>query len=215
MAAKLDGHLGMKLCQPLHVGLVNDGLREGRARLTDSLPVERGIDNDRARHKRGRVGRIRRRSVRLAHLIAEESRPPGNPAGNRPRVRVDQELGGIEPRTRLWLIRAIGAISVRRAWLRVFDVDTPNAVNPREIHAGRLATMVDWIEKAELDPVRARRPNPESRAGSGPGRPQPILFSCRFFLQSGEIPQDQSNAGERISRRRKRNASSICAECGS
>ena len=109
----LDGRLGrqrfvgaakclreslVQLGEALDVHLVDDGLVPRRARRLVVAPGERGIDDGRQRREGGVVAGVHGEvGERVADPVAEHRVVPDDPAPDRFRVRIDDDLMGVEP----------------------------------------------------------------------------------------------------------------------
>ena len=104
-AAQVLAHVGVLLREALDVHLVDDGLvpRRARARVVVAFPVEALVDDDALRHRRGVVGgvdvEVRVVAVRDVRQRARAAVVDG--AVDRLRVRVEQQLRGVEARALL------------------------------------------------------------------------------------------------------------------
>ena len=114
-AAQLLGDVRVQLGQPLHVGLVDQALVVGDVEAAVALPVEERVDDDAVQHVRRRVVVVAR--VRVAEVVAVERRVPLDRAGGRLGVRVEQQLGRVEPQARARVVRAVHAVAVALAGL--------------------------------------------------------------------------------------------------
>ena len=107
-AADLLGHARVGHREALHVGLVDRGLVVRPARRAVVLPVEERVHDDRVGHVRARVGRAH--AVRLAGLIGQHGQVPVDPALDRARVWVEQQLVGVaaQPARRIpWAVHPV------------------------------------------------------------------------------------------------------------
>src|SRR5262245_52730489 len=115
-APKLPRHSGMALREALHVKLVEDHPMRWNLRQRVAAPVEFTADHHALRLAQGIVDRIQRHPwVRLPALptVAEARLAPIQLAGDRAGIRVQQQLGWVEPQTLSGPIRSVRAIAVK------------------------------------------------------------------------------------------------------
>ncbi len=93
-AAQLVGDPRVARREALDVNLVDDRLVGWVVGRTIALPVEVGIDHDRARDERGAVGVVAR-PVGIIEVVREDGLIPGDTSLDRLGVRVKQQLGRI------------------------------------------------------------------------------------------------------------------------
>jgi hypothetical protein len=170
--AQILAHTGPKLREALDVELVDDRLLPRRPRPDDLivLPLERRVDHDRLRHRRRRVGRVDGEvSVLRAgagHVRERARRTPVDGAVDRLRVRVDQQLRGIEAVPRQRLVRAVHAIAVALPRPDARQVAVPVERGPF-VQLDALFPVVA-VEQAQLDALGVLREEREVRAGAIP-----------------------------------------------
>ena len=113
-AAQILSHARMALREALHVQLVDDGLVPRRLERPVALPVEARVDHDAARHRGRVVGVVGYSGVtRSARDVGEGVRSlPAHATFDRLRVRIDQQLGGVEAVPALGRVRAVDAAAV-------------------------------------------------------------------------------------------------------
>ena len=85
---------GWQLREALDVHLVDDRLVQLPAQRAVAFPVERVVDDDGFRHERRAVGVVALQVV-AAERVGEDRRVPPDVAGDRARVGIDQQLGGV------------------------------------------------------------------------------------------------------------------------
>src|SRR5262249_6095079 len=109
-----------------------------------------------------------------AQTITEKRVVPDDPAVEPARVRIDQELIGVETMPFFWSVGAIHAIAVELAGLHALDIAVPNLVgSQRQAYAVRLVPPVG-LEQAEVDGARMSRKQREVDATTVPGRAQRV-----------------------------------------
>ena len=120
--------------------LINDRIRERRLRRTIVLPVKALIDHDRLRHAGRRVLVVADQIVAGRHVVRKDGRFPVHLAGECLRVRIDQQLVGIEAKAGLRLPWPLDAIAVSLARL-----DVANHAMPHERRALSQRHAVDLV----------------------------------------------------------------------
>ena len=150
--------------EPSHVHLVHDGARGGQPQGCVAFPVVHARVHQHALHRGGRVvaalrGRVTTVGGRHRYAAA---------------VRVEQDLGGVEPHPGTGGAR--GPVAVQLARLHGRNEDVPVVV--RAVARGiepdhaRRPGIVDAIEEQQLDPGRVPREHAEVGAGRSGRRPQ-------------------------------------------
>ena len=163
--------------EPLDVHLVDDRLAPRNARVSVVTPRERRIDDHRLRHPRRTVAPIQH-EIRLGmpDLIAEQRITPLHRPIDRPRIRIEQQLRGIEPMPRLRLPRPLHPIPIPQPRPPLRQIDMPHMIgllldgDPRllvpleqtQLHPCRI-----FRKEGEVDP----RPIPSSSQRIRPPRP--------------------------------------------
>ncbi len=173
-AAQLVGHVGMLLGEALDVDLVDDRSLPGGARLPVLTPVEGAVHHHAARRLRRRVPlvRIRRRQALGVHSVADLQRGRVDRAGHAPRVRVEQQLGRVEPMPVRRRPRAGDAVAVVLAGPDVGQVGVPHVVRTLRQGDAPLASVA--VEQGQLDARGVLAEEGEVGALPVPGRPQRI-----------------------------------------
>ena len=136
--------------EALDVGLVDHAVGQRRVRRAVVLPVEARVDDDALRDRRRVVGVVRRqvvvlaarRDVRVDVALVEQDRPV-----DRLRVRVQQQLGGVEAMAALRVVGPVDAVAVALAG----------------VHAGQVAVPVERGALGQLDRTSRR---PRRRTGT-------------------------------------------------
>ncbi len=135
------------------MNLVDRRLVPRRVEEPVALPVEARIDDDALRDRRRIVFLIGGFAVLVARLIAEDAGSlPVDPLLDRVRIRVDQQLGGVEA---VPLFRGIGAVDAVPVALS--RADTREVGMPvRALARGQLVADLAAVgtEEAELDALR-------------------------------------------------------------
>ena len=183
---------GWQLGEPLDVGLVDDRLGPGHRRRTVVLPVERPVDHHRAGHRRrgvlvvdlevgvGPTGHVGERARRI----------PVDLAVDRLRVRVDQQLGRVEPQPVAWLVRSVDPVAVAGARTDVGDEAVPVVRGVSQHGGGRGGRRPgQGVAQARSDFARfvaqgAARPRGDGRPHRGGGH-----FGRRFIGRAGHRPR--------------------------
>ena len=155
--------------------------RHGRVQLGVALDVQ--FVEHRVGHRYSMGQRSRRRGV--GHHHAERNRTRGvalvgdvvgfgrvvpdrsgivDVGGDRPRVRVEQQLGRVEPGARVRGPGAVHSVAVPLLGTDARHVDGPRTVAP----TAQIVVLLPAIcaDQGELDPSGARRPQPERRAAA-------------------------------------------------
>jgi hypothetical protein len=128
-ASEVLRHVGVEPGEPLHVGFVDhrpvprDG---GRA---VAAPIERGVDHDPLRHAERAVRVVHDPVVpRLIERVGEGMGVPPNRSGQGARIRIDQQLGRVEPEPAGRLIGSVDPIAVVLARSDPVDVAVPDVI---------------------------------------------------------------------------------------
>ncbi len=169
-AAQLVAHVRVEPREALHVRLVDDGVLPGRARRAVALPVEPAVDDDALRDRRGRIGLVDAKvgvRARVGDVRQRVRAPVVDRALDRLRVRVDQELRGVEPLPLLGAVRAVDAERVPRSRPDVRQKPVPVECRALAQFDPRLAVV---LVEAELDALGVLREEREVRAVTPPRR---------------------------------------------
>ena len=155
-ASELLVDLRVQLGEALDVRLVDDRAfpRNGSAPIF-AMPIEIRIDDDGLRHEGRAVAFVEGQVVALrADCVSEHRGIPRQFSRVGSRVRVKQQLVGIEAVASLGLIGAVHAKAVKRRRPDVRHVAVEHFVGPlRKFEASDLAAALG-VEKANLDPRR-------------------------------------------------------------
>src|SRR5215813_2548664 len=113
-------------------------------------PVERGVDDDRAGHI-GRTVALAEGEIAApgADPVAEERVMPLEPAIQRPRIRVDQQLGRVEPLAALGVIRAVHPVAVELPWTQARHIPMPDVAGAQQTDPRILAQRLRRRKQAE------------------------------------------------------------------
>ena len=181
-AAQLGRHLGMTRGEALHVHLVDEAPVQRGARRAVVAPVEAVSEHDRLRDRRGAVAVVEGEVLlRRAVPIGEDRAVEIDLARDRAGVRIDEQLRAVVAQPRLRLVRAVGAITVKRPRADARDERVPHVTVPlAEPDTPHLACRIVGVEQAEVDRVRVAcvhrevgavlaAGRAEGRGGSGPG----------------------------------------------
>ena len=165
-AAEILAHAGHPLREPLDVQLVDDRLRPRPPERRVALPVERPVDHDRPRDRRGGVLPVDH--VLLTRRVREDAGPAeADRPLDRLRVRVDQELRRVEAVAGRRLPRPGDPVAVALARPHARQVDVPVVRRPLADLDALLAVLV--VEQAELDARGVLAEEGEVRAAAVPG----------------------------------------------
>ena len=158
-AARGVGHLGVQLGQALHVRLVEDGLAPGHLGRAVVAPVEDLVDDHRLGHARRVVPLIDGQITALVvGAVSQHRLLPVDPAPQRPRVRIDEQLVRVAALAPLRGVRAVNPQPVQRAGLQARGVAVEGV--PRRLGE---------VEPLHLDPVRRGVEQADLDAGGDPG----------------------------------------------
>ena len=152
-AAQMLGHLGMQLRHPFDVALVDDRAIPRHAQRPVIFPGERGIDDDALRNAAGAVVGIGLEILEgRADLVGEERIAPLDGAGDRFRVRIDEQLRGIEAVAVGRIVRSVDAIAVELTGADVRQIAVPDLIGPiAKTDLVRLDSVVLAMKQAQLD----------------------------------------------------------------
>ena len=209
------GHARVPLGEAAHVQLVDDRVVPGRLRPGVVAPRERVVHHHRARHVRRGV--LRLGAVRAG--VPVHGRVRGEPAVDRSRVRVEQQLGRVVAQPVARPVGPVHAVAVAVAGADPGQVAVPDVVRRLGQWDARLGlalagpalvTAVPTGEQAQLDRLRAGRPEREVRPLAVPGRAERQRLSGprrggvdRELVGTGHIGilPDAGAAGARVPRR--------------
>ena len=169
--AKIVAHLLAQPGEPLDVQLVDHGLVPGRARPRPVvvLPVEGRVDDDRPRDRRCGVGRVDRQVGVFAaprHVGQRVRGAPVDGSVDRLRVRVDEQLRGVEPLAAPSGRTPMDAVAVALARTDAREVAVPVERRPLVELDALLAPVL--VEETELDAVRVLGEEREVRSVAVP-----------------------------------------------
>ncbi len=167
------GDIGAQLCQPLHMGLVDDRALPGDLRRPIIAPGEGGIDHHAFGHARGIVPPVDGQVLAPpADPVAEMGIGPAKRPREVPGIGVDEQLGRIEAVAVRGVVVAVDAIAVEQARKDVRQIAVPDLVGVfGEVDPLDLATAVR-IEQTELDPLGIGGEEREIDAAAVPGGPE-------------------------------------------
>src|SRR5687767_1573624 len=151
-AALVLGDFRMQLGIAAHMRLVDDGAIP-RHRLPHLLllPVEVRVDHHALRHERRAVALVEGKiGLRVAHLVGEQRRVPGQRAEMRPRIGIEHQLVRVEAVAFVRRVRAMHPVAVEAAHADVRHVAVPGLA----AELGQLDALLFFsvlVEKAHLD----------------------------------------------------------------
>src|SRR5215472_12377857 len=130
----------MEIGQTLYVRFVDDGRSPAALRGTVVSPCVRGIVHDTFGHHWRAVPPVHREmGATRAQTITEKRVVPDDPAVEPARVRIDQELIGVETMPFFWSVGAIHAVAIVLAGLHALKIAVPDWVGTlRQAEALRL-----------------------------------------------------------------------------
>jgi hypothetical protein len=175
-APELRRHRGVPGGHALHVTLVDDGARPGRARRPVVAPAEGVVHHDALRHAARAVGTaLREVRAGVADAIGEQGVAPLDAAGHRLRVRVEEQLVRVEAMPLLGRPGPVHAVAVELPGAYVGQARVPDVVGALDEldPLGRLLG-VRAVEEAELDPCGVAGEQREVHAFPVPGRTERI-----------------------------------------
>ena len=148
-AAQVFRDVRMLLGKTLDMGFVDDGLVPMHV-LPGGFggPVEIRIDHDAFRHERRAVALVEGEVVAGFHFVAEHGRIPGQRAGMRARIGIEQQLVRIEAVAVGGIVRPVNAIAVEGAGADARNVAVKYLVGVFGKFDAGLALAV---EQADLD----------------------------------------------------------------
>ena len=172
-AADTVGDAGPKHRHPAHMAFVDEGLVPGHARRTVVAPRERVVDDDRLRHRAGAVLWVGHEVLlRAADRVAEGLVRWLDGAADRLRVRVEEELPGVEPVTLLRLVGAVDAEAVELPGPGVGQVRVPDEIGAlAERDRFRGDGVARPVEETEVHARRVLGEDREVHASAVPRRP--------------------------------------------
>ena len=151
--------------------LVDHGAFPRQLRPAVAAPGEGGVDDPAFRHEARAVAAVEREvAVGVADLVAEDLGGEAHLADMRLRVRIEQQLVGVEPVTGLRRVGTVHPVAVDGAGARVWQVAVPDLVgvlgqlDAVELRAAR------GVEQAQLDLGRVGREQGEVDPEPVPGR---------------------------------------------
>src|SRR5262245_23387548 len=145
----------MEIGQTLYVRFVDDGRTPAAPRSTVVSPCVRGILHNTFGHHWRAVSPVHREIAAMrARTITEKRVVPDYAAVEPARVRIDQELIGVETMPFFWSIGAIHAVAIVLAGHYALEVAMPDLVSPqRQADAARFVPPVG-LKQAEVDGAR-------------------------------------------------------------
>ncbi len=128
-ALERRGQVGMARGEPLHVGLVDHRPMPGHGRRVVTLPVERSVHHHASRREGGAVAPVPLESAStVPGSVPAEGVVPDDAPGDRPGVRIEEELGGVEAMALMGGVGPVGAEGVEVAGPDVGDMAVPDVV---------------------------------------------------------------------------------------
>ncbi len=175
LAAVLRAHVGVQLGEAAHVHLVDDAIVARVVRVLVALPVEGRIDHAALRDQGRGVVAVAGQVVALgADQVAEEGVAPGEPPREAARVRIEQQLVGVEAMTLRRLVRAVYAIAVELPGREARHVAVPDEVGALAQREACVLAPAARVEQAQLDAFGVAREEREIDPGAIPGRAQRV-----------------------------------------
>ena len=179
-------HVRMPLGEALDVGLIDDRTVQRSARGTVIAPIERGVDYDSLGNSPSVVLRIYRqvRGFFAGELISEDRHGPIDLAGQRARIRVDEELGWVEAIAVIGVLRSRHTIAVALSWADSRQKNMPDkGVDVAQLH---LCLGARLVEQTEGDSGRGlaeeREVGSADRSNGRPvGKASPEVFSTQQY----------------------------------
>ena len=171
-AAQAGWNVLAQLCQPLDVGLVDEGVFPGDVGpFLASAPVEAVVDDDGLRYAARIVAAVERQiSARASGAIAEVGIAPHQPSGKPLDVGIEQQLVMIESMTVFGIVRSIDAIAVELSRRDIVQIAVPDILGAfGKDHTFDLATAMR-VEQAQLDFFGVSREQREIRSAAIPAR---------------------------------------------
>ena len=175
-SAELLWHVWMEVREPLHVDLVDQGAFQRSPEARVAAPDERRIDDDALRHERRGVPVVGLLLIGT-DAVAEQRVVPLDRAVDALRIRIDQQLGRVEPMPSPRLVGAVDAIAVPLPGAPIGQVRVPDEVGLLdEADALLLAAVV--VEEAEVDRIGVLGEDREVDAGPVPGRSERVRVAA-------------------------------------
>ena len=168
-AAQLRGQVWMTGGEPLDVQLVDHRVVERGVGAAVVAPGKGAVDDDPLGHAPGVVVLVPHQVIAASQRIAEDRSIPVDTAGQRPRVRVDEELGPVEAMPGLRLPRAIDPIAIALAGTDARQIAMPD-VGRHLAQRHALLVLPGFVEQAQLDPGRVLAEQREVRSDAVPRR---------------------------------------------
>src|SRR5262249_406321 len=161
----------MEIGQTLYVRFVDDGRSPAAARGALVSPCVHGIVNDTFRHHWRTVPPVHCEIAAMcAQTITEKRVRPDHGAVEAARVRIDQQVIGVETMPFFGSVGAMHAIAIELAGLHALKIAVPDLVGTqRQAEALRLMPTV-VLEQAEIHGARMGRKQREIDATAVPGR---------------------------------------------
>ena len=150
-AAQLRGQVRMTGGEPLDVQLVDHRIVERGVGAAVVPPGKGAVDDDPLGHAPGVVLLVPHQVIAASQGIAEDRGVPIDTAGQRSRVRIDEELGRVEAMSGLRLPRTIDPIAVALAGTDARQIAVPD-VGGHLAQRHALLVLPVVVEQAELDP---------------------------------------------------------------
>ena len=163
--AQLLGDLVVQPGEALDVQLVDDRVAPPGAQLGVALPVELVVHDDRPGDRGGRVAVVA--LERVGGAVGQRERSGGHLARDRPGVRVQEQLGGVEPTAVGGVPGPVDAEAVALADRDAGQLPVPHA----ERVLGQLVPGLGPRPVEEADPGRGALGRPDGEVG-GLGRPR-------------------------------------------
>src|SRR5208282_1076299 len=118
---------GMQRGHPLHVRLVDDEILPRNCGLAIAIPVVRRIDHHALGHRGRAVAQIQtRRSVDRGRAITDHRIVPSRRAIERARIRIEQQLGGVEAMSCRGIVGTADAIAIPLTGPNAAKINVPD-----------------------------------------------------------------------------------------
>src|SRR4029079_3892189 len=189
-AAQVFGDIRVSRGISVYMHFVDDRLIRRRAQQLVAAPGERLIDHDTFGYKAGVItiveGEI---GLWITDPVPEQRIRPVDIAGNRLRVRIDQDLGGVESEADFGLVQAMHRVPVQWSGPYLGEVAGPDEISAFfDPNAVRFLRTIRSPEQTELHRRRIFREQRKihslavPRRSQGIGTPRPDSHSAMLSL---------------------------------
>src|SRR4026209_1277507 len=220
-AAQAFGDIRVSGGISVYMYFVDDRLIPRRAQQLVAAPGERLVDHDTFGYEAGVMTIVEREiGFWITDPVPEQRIRPVDIAGNCLRVRVDQDLGGVESKADFGLVQAVDTVAVQLSWPYLGEVHVPDEnsafFDPNTV---RFLRPVRSPEETELHRRRIFREQREihslavPRRSQGIGTPRPdshramlslsvvMFYKCPGQNSQGELAYNDTHVGGCNSRR--------------